>query len=301
MAKKILIFVVTLSLVLSFSTSAFCGSNEDVAAKTIQIYYPNGDWAYEGVTINVPINEKNMYLYALNGLLNNINKPVHCYGEIPPGIKINSLKMKGNDAFIDIDESIFDKIDNVNYCMDVILDILSYNILSFENIENVDYTFSGKSIEKYKNVKDSYFFSPPKNVKSLEEIAQRTEDIKNRLNGVSTETAVTLATTTYDPSVSVIVIDPGHGGSEPGAVGTYSGITYNEKAFNLDIANAAKNLLQSYGYTVYMTRTTDTYVSLTSRYTLANNVGADAFVSVHCNSSDNTSARGTTCIFPSQP
>jgi N-acetylmuramoyl-L-alanine amidase len=296
MAKKILIFVVTLSLVLSFSTSVFCSSNEDVSANTIQIYYPNGDWKYEGVTINIPTNEKDMYLYALNGLLNNINKPIHCYDEIPSGIKINSLKMNGNDAFLDIDESIFDKIDNVNYCMDVILDILSYNILSFENVENINYTFSGKSIEKFKNVKDSYFFS------SSEESAKRTEDIKNTLNGVNgvnTETAVTFATTTtYDPSVSVIVIDPGHGGSEPGTSGTYGGTTYIEKDFNLDIANAAKNLLQSYGYTVYMTRTTDIYVSLTSRYTLANNVGADAFVSVHCNSGDDTSSRGTTCLFP---
>jgi N-acetylmuramoyl-L-alanine amidase len=182
--------------------------------------------------------------------------------------------------------------------MDVILDILSYNILSFENIENINYTFSGKIIEKYANVKEAGFFGISKKIKSNEEIVKRTAEIKKKFNGVNIDMTARTTTTTYNPDVSVIVIDPGHGGSDTGAVGTYLGSTYYEKYFNMDIAFSVMNELQYYGYTVYMTRTSDANVSLTSRYTLANNVGADAFISIHCNSNDNTNARGTTCIYP---
>lgn len=298
MTKKILVLIITLSLVLSFSTSIYCSTYTDVPASTIKIYYPNGDWKYDGVTINVPANEKDIYLYALNGLLNNMNKPDNCYDEIPSDAKINFIKIKDNTAFVDIDSSIFDKIDNVNYCMDVILDILSYNILSFENVENINYTFSGKVMEKYSNIKEAGFFGFSKKTKSNEEIDKSTAEIKNNFNSINVDMMAMTTTTTYNPDVSVIVIDPGHGGSEIGAAGTYLGTTYYEKYFNLDIAFTVMSELQYYGYTVYMTRTSDTYVSLTSRYTLANNVGADAFISIHCNISDNTSVRGTTCIYP---
>jgi N-acetylmuramoyl-L-alanine amidase len=298
MTKKVFVLFITLSLVLSFSTSIYCSTYPEVSANTIKIYYPNGDWKYDGVIINVPVNEKDTYLYAINGLLNNMNKPDNCYDEIPPDVKINFIKIKDYTAFVDIDSSIFDKIDNVNYCMDVILDILSYNILSFENVENINYTFSGKVMEKYANVKEAGFFGFSKKIKSNEEIVKRTAEIKKKFNGVNIDMTARTTTTTYNPDVSVIVIDPGHGGSEIGAVGTYLGSTYYEKYFNMDIANSVKNELQYYGYTVYMTRTSDAYVSLTSRYTLANNVGADAFISIHCNSNDDTNVRGTTCLYP---
>ncbi len=76
-----------------------------------------------------------------------------------------------------------------------------------------------------------------------------------------------------------VMLDPGHGGSDPGA----SGNGFNEKDLNLSIANYCKAYLESAGYTVAMTRDADNYISLMSRCYAANNFGADVFVSVHNN------------------
>jgi N-acetylmuramoyl-L-alanine amidase len=77
-----------------------------------------------------------------------------------------------------------------------------------------------------------------------------------------------------------IVIDPGHGGSEPGAVGP-NGAT--EKALNLRIAEIVKWFLERDGYDVVLTRTTDIRIPLRSRAEIANALDADAFISIHHN------------------
>lgn len=75
-----------------------------------------------------------------------------------------------------------------------------------------------------------------------------------------------------------VVVDPGHGGRDPGAVG-YAG-TY-EKDVTLAIALMVAGMLEKAGATVVMTRHEDTTVELAARSALANAVGADAFVSIH--------------------
>ena len=79
-----------------------------------------------------------------------------------------------------------------------------------------------------------------------------------------------------------ICLDPGHGGSDPGAVGC----GLEEDAINLDTQLKLKALLVNTGLTVVMTRSTDTYVGLSSRSDYANAQGADRFVSIHSNSAD---------------
>ena len=79
---------------------------------------------------------------------------------------------------------------------------------------------------------------------------------------------------------NLIVIDPGHGGSDTGARGT----TINEKEVTLDIALQVGNLLKKKGYDVEYTRTGDTYVGLEERAKIANNLNAAVFVSIHNNS-----------------
>ncbi len=87
-----------------------------------------------------------------------------------------------------------------------------------------------------------------------------------------------------------VVIDPGHGGSDPGAIGP-TGLT--EASVTLDVARrAAERLSVSYGVQVILTRDDDTYVDLESRAAHANDSGADLFVSVHCNSAPNHEAHG---------
>jgi N-acetylmuramoyl-L-alanine amidase len=89
------------------------------------------------------------------------------------------------------------------------------------------------------------------------------------------------------------VIDAGHGGTDPGAVGIDGGAAPNEEDFVLDVAQRLKTKLETAGGTVVMTRSTDTTVSLTARRDLANAEDPDAFLSIHCNSFSDPSANGT--------
>ena len=77
-----------------------------------------------------------------------------------------------------------------------------------------------------------------------------------------------------------VVIDPGHGGPDPGAVGI-NGL--RETDVVLDVALQVAQLLQSKGVRVLLTRTTEVDVDLPPRVALANNSGADLFLSIHAN------------------
>ena len=77
-----------------------------------------------------------------------------------------------------------------------------------------------------------------------------------------------------------VVIDPGHGGPDPGAVGI-GGL--RETDVVLDVSLQLARLLQARGVQVLLTRTTEVDVDLPPRVTLANSSGADVFVSVHAN------------------
>jgi N-acetylmuramoyl-L-alanine amidase len=89
--------------------------------------------------------------------------------------------------------------------------------------------------------------------------------------------------------VQLIVIDPGHGGIDPGAVGRKG---LYEKDVNLAISKYLYDLLRdSLGITVKMTRDKDEYISLRERTNIANRNSADLFVSIHCNA---TPKRSTT-------
>lgn len=90
-------------------------------------------------------------------------------------------------------------------------------------------------------------------------------------------------------SVSRIVIDPGHGGHDPGTLA--KGL--NESALTLDVALRLEKLLQKEaGVEVVLTRRTDVYVPLEERTAIANRANADLFLSIHANSSRNAEARG---------
>ena len=97
-----------------------------------------------------------------------------------------------------------------------------------------------------------------------------------------------------------IVIDPGHGGSDPGCVNRRLGT--READITLKICKHLAKILRSQGWNVVMTRETDrdvTYagspdrMELEARSGIANQIGADLFMSVHCNASVNTNATGS--------
>ena len=79
-----------------------------------------------------------------------------------------------------------------------------------------------------------------------------------------------------------IVVDPGHGGKDSGALGT-GNRKYMEKAVVLKIAKRVRAHLKALGFKVYMTRSSNRFVKLSSRTKFANRKGADAFVSIHAN------------------
>ncbi|MBL4791104.1 MAG: N-acetylmuramoyl-L-alanine amidase [Kordiimonadaceae bacterium] len=90
----------------------------------------------------------------------------------------------------------------------------------------------------------------------------------------------------------VIVLDPGHGGPDPGTLGRGGA---NEKTITLKIAKAVKARLEATGrYTVYLTRTRDIFVRHRRRFALAKSVDADLFISVHVDAIANKKVRGGT-------
>lgn len=83
-----------------------------------------------------------------------------------------------------------------------------------------------------------------------------------------------------------IFLDPGHGGSDPGA----SAYGLQEKNLTLDIAKRIRNYLNNHysGHSIKMSWTTDKTVSLSARTNEANRLGADFFLSVHINAGGGT-------------
>ncbi|BEU87602.1 hypothetical protein TAMA11512_10660 [Selenomonas sp. TAMA-11512] len=126
----------------------------------------------------------------------------------------------------------------------------------------------------------------------------KTEDRKTKTTKVSKGT--------YNRSPGIdgkrIALDPGHGGSDTGAIGP-TGVT--EKSIALRITKRLEELLKKAGATVYMTRTGDTEVAkdganasdideLQARVDVANDNGADIFLSIHLDSFTNSEVSGTT-------
>lgn len=89
-------------------------------------------------------------------------------------------------------------------------------------------------------------------------------------------------------NVRRIVVDAGHGGKDPG---TRSG-SLREKDIVLDIARLVRDELLAAGFEVIMTRDTDVFVPLEKRAFIANDSGADLFLSIHANAARNHRARG---------
>jgi N-acetylmuramoyl-L-alanine amidase len=91
----------------------------------------------------------------------------------------------------------------------------------------------------------------------------------------------------------LICLDPGHGGTEPGAVNG----SLEEKDINLDVTHAVRSLLIEKGYAVALTRTGDETRSANDRYTFCNQQNATILVSIHTNSSTSDTADGTLAIY----
>ncbi len=95
----------------------------------------------------------------------------------------------------------------------------------------------------------------------------------------------------------IIVIDSGHGGKDPGAVGYKK---YKEKVVVLKVATELEKILKARGFKIYMTRTSDKFIPLTDRTKYANNKNADLFISIHANAvveKKSNNVNGIECYF----
>lgn len=93
----------------------------------------------------------------------------------------------------------------------------------------------------------------------------------------------------FSSIIRKVVIDAGHGGHDPGAIGR-TGL--REKDVNLDIAKRLANRLKADGIEVIMTRNSDRFIPLGTRVNIANNSKADLFISIHSNASRTRSLYG---------
>jgi len=93
----------------------------------------------------------------------------------------------------------------------------------------------------------------------------------------------------------LIVIDPGHGGRDPGAIGTKTKTT--ESDLVLKTAFILKKQLEAKGFKVYLTRDKNEYVDLYQRPNIANKLNADLFISIHINAFTNAKAEGIEVLY----
>jgi len=99
----------------------------------------------------------------------------------------------------------------------------------------------------------------------------------------------------HDEGIHLIVVDAGHGGKDPGAIGPHK---VYEKTVTLGIAKVlAQELRKQLGVKVMLTRSDDRYLKLRERTEFANRVGADLFISLHANATSNGKAYGMETYF----
>jgi N-acetylmuramoyl-L-alanine amidase len=114
------------------------------------------------------------------------------------------------------------------------------------------------------------------------------------------EPAKALSEPVHQRKGPVVVIDPGHGGKDPGAVSADKKVS--EKDVTLEISKLLKKRVEkAYPHiSVHLTRDEDTFLSLKERAKIANSLDAEVFISVHCNGSEYKSASGPEIFYLSK-
>lgn len=141
------------------------------------------------------------------------------------------------------------------------------------------------------NVKDFTVFTMTNPERIVIDVSgdEKRVSVKNRKNYSEKNDNVNTLASVFGLKVKTVVIDPGHGGHDPGA--SYNGL--HEKDIVLDIGLYLRDLLkQNTDLNVYMTRDSDVFIPLEERTAFANRKRADLFISIHVNASRNREAYG---------
>ncbi|MBJ6726198.1 N-acetylmuramoyl-L-alanine amidase [Geomesophilobacter sediminis] len=163
----------------------------------------------------------------------------------------------------------------------VVLDLDSikdYKVFTFSDPFRIIVDVKGQRREEISAVKEVIETAKPE-PKAAEPSKPKPEVVKEK------------PATTFKPGrIRRIVVDPGHGGHDPGAM-SVSGTREKDVVLAIGLKLAQK-IREELGIEVVMTRSTDVFLELQERTALANKVGADLFVSIHANASLNRGASG---------
>lgn len=197
--------------------------------------------------------------------------------------KIIEADKKRFRYIIDIDSSTLSKSQILEHQKINRIQMAQYNAKTLRLVIEHDQAVSIKTTPKGSALYIDLSLEPPKPTAPLATAPMSKPEIQEPPLVAALPPLVTV--TPRDRSKKVIVIDPGHGGKDSGAVGN----GFMEKDIVLKIGSQLAEKLRAQGYTVYMTRSNDTFIELKDRTKYANDKEADLFISVHANSIPKTS------------
>ncbi|MDD5401514.1 MAG: N-acetylmuramoyl-L-alanine amidase [Sulfurimonas sp.] len=221
---------------------------------------------------------------------------------VDPLHKLESVRWDENRLFLTFDREIKDR--QVNYLTNhdkvkkryrYIFDIKTSMLIKAHNINKAQIDMI--KLSQYDPESLRLVIENSSDIKISHNIDARTLEINFQLESQKIPEVITNIQPSKKGKDRVIVIDAGHGGEDPGAIGYNN---YREKAVVFDISKELEKNLKSRGYKVYMTRNSDKFVKLSDRTKFANEKGANIFVSVHANAVGNgnaNSVHGIECFF----
>ena len=141
---------------------------------------------------------------------------------------------------------------------------------------------------------EKHFSLPPQSAKNWRFVVDLNKTQANISQTTTEKKTTSVASNSTEKSTvfkkqKIVVLDPGHGGQDPGAIsksGRY------EKDLVLMMAKETKELLEKAGYKVVLTRSKDIFIPLRGRIKKAHEANGDLFISIHADSSKNASAKG---------
>jgi N-acetylmuramoyl-L-alanine amidase len=216
-----------------------------------------------------------------------LSKPSRIYFDLLDSKLESSLKNKSfpvKDEFLQKVRVAQNKKDVVRVVLDFAT-ISDYSVFSLYNPDRVVIDILGRG--EGREIK-------PEHIENKDKTDTIAEDKQPSLPKPNKEGKYTLARQ-LGLQVGTVVIDPGHGGGDPGAIG-YNGL--QEKMVTLDIAQRLKKILEDQlECNAILTRSDDTYMTLEERTAIANTNSADLFLSIHTNANPSKSTRGVETYF----
>ena len=197
--------------------------------------------------------------------------------------KIIEAEKKRYRYIIDIDSSTLSKSQTLEHQKINRIQMAQYNAKTLRLVIEHDHAISIKTTPRASSLYIDLSLEPPKITAPLASIPVAKPEVQ--APPLIAALPPLLSVTPRDRSKKIIVIDPGHGGKDSGAIGN----GFMEKDIVLQIGTQLAEKLRAQGYTVYMTRSNDTFIELKDRTKFANDKEADLFISVHANSIPKTS------------